>query len=111
MVSGEVEHFALIRPPRVRLSGAPGAAIQVEVVVIPNERYPFEITAITVKDGRNVSVETLEPAVSERPSYRIRVTNRSTNAGRYFDVITLHTDSGSQPQLQIGIVGDIKDPP
>jgi len=107
-ISGHVEHFARIQPSVIRLSGAAGAPVQVEAAVIPNERFPFKITGVEANDDESLSVSVIEPAASERPYYRILVTNQRTSAGRFFDVITLRTDSSIQPQLQIGVASDFK---
>lgn len=107
-ISGHVEHFARIQPPVIRLSGTPGAPVQVEAAVIPNERFPFKITGVEANDDKSLSVKVIEPAGPERPHYRILVTNQRTIAGRFFDVITLRTDSSIRPQLQIGVASDYK---
>jgi len=107
-ISGHVEHFARIRPPIIRLSGAPGAPVQAEAAIVPNERFPFKITGVEANDKQSLSVKVIEPAGADYPYYRLLVTNQRRLAGRFFDVIILQTDSPTRPLLQVGVASDFK---
>ncbi len=105
-VSGAVEKMVLIEPNVVRLTGKAHGEIAAVVKVTPTEKYPLIIKELTVKNEKTVGV-TLVPPGEEGAAWQIKVTNKQTRPGRYFDMITLVTDSTLQPEIRINVFGNI----
>lgn len=103
-VTGPVERFAEINPPRAVLRGEAGDPIEAIVTIAPTPKYPFKIVASHARDGKHLSYELSE----ETPAYRLKVTNRRSDEGRFNDTIILNTDSAVQPQIEIRVVGQIR---
>ncbi|SMC79231.1 hypothetical protein SAMN02746065_11081 [Desulfocicer vacuolatum DSM 3385] len=105
-VSGAVEKMVNIQPKVVRLTGKVGGEITSTVKVLAMEKYPFTIKNISVKNKKTVAVE-LQPSEENAFAWNIKVTNKQTRPGRYFDMITLVTDSTIQPEIRINVFGNI----
>lgn len=104
-MTGDVEVFAHIDPPIVKLRGAPGTEIVETVTITPTEKYPFHITGQSLQVGDNVTVEVkAEDAIT----YRVILTNTRKAVGRYYDILTLTTDSDIRPEIKISLYGNIK---
>jgi len=107
MITGYVEKFATITPPRVSLLGEPGMPIKSSVRIIPEKKYPFKIQSVNIKEGVNIRHELKEETFKEGKGYLLTVENLQSNAGPYFDIITLKTDSPIRPEIQISVYGNI----
>lgn len=105
-VTGGVEKTVVIEPNVVRLTGKAQTEITAVVKVFPMEKYPFTIKNISVKNKDALGV-ILHPPVDGNPAWEIMVTNKQSRPGRYFDMITLVTDSSLQPELRINVFGNI----
>lgn len=103
-VTGPVERFAEINPPRAVLRGEAGDPIETIVTITPGTQYPFKITDSRARDGKDLSYE----LTTEASGYRLKVVNRRTSEGRYNDVIILNTDSSVQPQIEVRVMGQIR---
>jgi len=107
IITGYVEKFATISSSRIRLSGESGASIKSSVKIIPEKKYPFKILSVSTKNGNNIHQELKETDHKEGKGYLLTVENIKKDAGRYFDVITLKTDSKIRPEIQISVYGNL----
>lgn len=103
-IAGEVEEFAVIDPKRVRLEGLEGTYPEAIVTIVPKKDYPFKITGMRVRTGRNVGSTLRENAGG---GYELTVVNRRKTKGVYYDTVILTTDSTIQKELMINIFGKI----
>jgi hypothetical protein len=106
-ISGEVERFVTIQPPRLQLSGVAGEPIKGSVIIIPEKKYPFKILNARAKEGKYIAFQLEENKTSEDTAYQLEVENLKQDAGRYYDSIILETDSNMQPQLDVRIYGHL----
>jgi hypothetical protein len=106
-ISGNVDRFAAIAPRQVRLRGFVGEPIKEKVTIIPEEKYPFKILKAQARDGRDIRFQLEEVNKEKRLQYALIVENQRDQTGRYFDVITLETDSAIKPRLDIRVYGDL----
>jgi hypothetical protein len=106
-VSGPVQRFARVTPQRLVLRGKAGSELVGTVQIIP-EQNPFRVLYTDARSGKYFSYR-LETIESEGTGgYRLEVTNQKNDPGRYFDVVTLHTDSEVKPQIVIAVYGLIE---
>ena len=106
-VSGFVEKFATISPKVVRLVGPAGQPIKRSVMIIPEKKYRFRITGVEAKKGDNIRLELSETNNPEGSGYVLAIENLKKESGRYFDVVTLKTDSKIQPEIKLSVYGNI----
>jgi hypothetical protein len=109
-ISGRVDKFVTIRPKRVKLRGVAGEAIKRKVTITPEKKYPFKIVNVSAKDGKDIHYELSEEKSEKGPVYALLIENKRLEKGRYFDMITLETDSHIQPKLSIRVYGDLRQP-
>ena len=109
-ISGSVDKFVTIRPKRVKLRGVVGEAIKRKVTITPEKKYPFKIVNVRAKDGKEIHFELSEEKNEKGPFYALLIENKRLEKGRYFDMITLETDSHIQPKLSIRVYGDLRQP-
>ena len=107
-IAGSVEKFVTINPKRVRLRGIAGEQIKKKVTITPEKKYPFKIVKASAKDGKNIRFELTEEKGEKGPFYALLIENKRSEKGRYFDLITLETDSKIQPKFSIRINGDLR---
>ncbi len=108
-VSGQVNKFVTIAPKSVKLTGPVGKKIQRTVTITLEEKYPFNILGTSVRDGKNIKFK-LEDSIRLKPrGYLLTVENLKEEKGRYFDTISLKTDSAIQPLIHIRVYGNILD--
>jgi len=105
-VSGVVEKMVTIDPKVVRLTGKSSEKITATVKVLTMKKYPFTIKGISLKNKTAVDA-VLQPLSGDTPAWNIKVTNKQTRPGRYFDIITLVTDSPLQSKIRINVFGNI----
>ncbi|GAB6144307.1 hypothetical protein [Desulfocicer niacini] len=101
-----MEKTVEIEPNVVRLMGKAQAELKAVVKVVPMEKYPFTIKDIFVKNEKNLEVVLTAPG-QDKLAWEITVTNKKNRPGRYFDMITLVTDSALQPEIRINVFGNI----
>jgi hypothetical protein len=89
------------------LRGFTGEPIQSTVTIIPEEKYPFKVLNVRARDGRDIRFKLEEENNAEGLRYALIVENQRTQKGRYFDVITLETDSRIRPRLDVRVYGDL----
>lgn len=109
VVEGEVEKVVTIRPKIVKLEGKAGQEIRQTVEIIPEDKYAFSIVGVEAKNAEYIRYR-LEPVEKDggRKSFVLTVENQRTKIGRFFDRITLKTDSPIKPEIAIGVFGFIK---
>ena len=106
-ISGDVERFATIVPDRVRLSGYAENEIRATVKIIPEKKYAFKIVKTTAQNGKNISYELMEKKREDHMEYFLNIAKTSKKQGRYFDTITLETDSKISPTIRVKVFGNI----
>jgi len=106
-MQGNIEKFAVINPPKVRLSGKLNNPITSEVKIIPLPKYPFKIVKHEVKEGRYMSYKFEEKTENGTTTYLISLENTKKDPGLYKDIILLKTDSAIRPEIQIPVTGNI----
>ena len=106
-ISGNVEKFATIAPNKLVLRGNAGEPIIGTVTVSPDPKYPFKILDTKSKNGTDIQARTEEKKENDTTTYVITVENLKKEPGRYYDVITLKTDSPVKPELQLSVYGQI----
>jgi hypothetical protein len=107
-ISGIVDKFVTIRPQRVKLRGVAGDEIKRKVTITPEKKYPFKIVKVSAKDGKDIRFELSEEKGEKGLVYALLIKNKRQQKGRYFDMITLETDSKIQPKLNIRVYGDLR---
>lgn len=110
-VSGNVEKFATITPSVLRLNGNIGKELKSLVKIVPESKYPFSIAKIRAQDGKNIKYELKETnSTSGVKEYSVTVENLKKDAGSYYDVLILETDSKIQPEIKINVMARLIDP-
>jgi hypothetical protein len=109
-ITGNVEPFASIVPPNVRLKGRVGTPIKESVTITPDKKYPFAITGDQARKGESITYKINKIQSPKGPSYVLTVENKSNEPGRYFDTINLTTDNAVNPEIRISVYGDILPP-
>jgi hypothetical protein len=107
-ISGSVDKFVTIKPDRVKLRGIAGDDIKRKVTITPEKKYPFKIVKVSAKNGNDIDFELSEEKGDQGPVYALVIENKRLQQGRYFDMITLETDSEIQPKLSIRVYGDLR---
>lgn len=110
-VAGHVKKFVTISPTSViRLNGKAGTPVIAEVRIIQEKQYPFTIKKIQAKKGEFIRWEIKEEKKAGQLEYLLRVENIKPDAGRYFDTLTISTDSRERPEFDLRVYGQINDP-
>ena len=91
----------------MRLTGKIGDDISETVKIVPEKKYAFKITGITLSKNENIKYELKESENSGGTEYHLTVSNISKERGRYFDTITIDTDSSVNPKIEIKVFGNI----
>lgn len=111
MISGQVEAFADIRPKRIVLRGMAGTPIKGYATVVPKDKYPFKIISTKAKNGKNIRYHIDEIQKQGKKGYLLTVENLQQEKGRFFDKISLRTDSSILSEISINVYGEIRDTP
>jgi len=110
LVTGVVEKFVSIVPSRILLTGPAGEPIVSVVKIIPEPKYPFKIVAVQVLNDKNIRYNLEEMLPAEGSGYKLTVENLKKEKGRYYDMLSLTTDSSIRPLVKIQVSGIILDP-
>jgi len=106
-MAGKVEKIATVTPNVVHLIGAPEDTIQRVVTIVPEEKYDFSIKEESFKSAKkNIDIE-LKRVKGDKKAWELVVTNKRKVVGRYYEVITLKTDSAFQPEMKIRVFGNV----
>jgi hypothetical protein len=90
------------------LRGYTGEHPKKKVTIIPLEKYPFKILKVHAKNGKDIRFQLNEEKNATGIQYALTIENQRLEKGRYFDIITLETDSKIKPTLSVRVYGDIK---
>lgn len=103
-ISGRVKKFVRITPKRIKISGSLKDTLKSEAKIIPLDEFPFKIKGISAREDLNITygLRTLENG-----EYLLTVENRAIKPGRYFDTVTLETDSKVRPGIDVLVYGNI----
>ena len=105
-MTGKVERFASVTPPRVVLRGDAGEKIRAMATIVPEKRFPFKVVDVKVRNGGNIRYDLIAPQ-DDAEGYRLEVENLKTTPGRYYSSIELITDSRIRPKITIAVYGHI----
>ena len=108
-VFGMVEKFVTISPQNAILRGFVGDQIMTTVKIIPEKKYPFKIIESKAINGENIRFKLEEHKLSKGLEYVLTVENLKKDKGRYYDQISLKTDSKIRPLIRIRVNGYIRD--
>ena len=110
-VWGEImaPEIASIKPRRLALRGSAREPVKGSVKIIPNDKYPFSITEVKPRDGKNIKYDLKEVEESGKKVYVLTVENLKKEKGRYYDTINLKTDSKYLPEMRISVSAGIGD--
>lgn len=108
---GEIKapEIASIKPRRLTLRGSAGEPVKESVNIIPNDKFPFSITEVKPRDGKNIKCDLKEVEESGKKIYILTVENLKKEKGRYYDTINLKTDSKDLPEIRISVSARIGD--
>jgi len=109
-IAGNVEKFANITPNKLILRGNAGEPIIGSVTVSPDHKYPFKVLETKLKNGTDIQAKTEEKQENNVTTYIVNVENLKKEPGRYYDVITLKTNSPVKPEIQLSVYGQILEP-
>ena len=90
------------------MRGYTGEHPKKKVTIIPLEKYPFKILKVHAKNGKDIRFQLNEEKNATGIQYALTIENQRLEKGRYFDIITLETDSKIKPTLSVRVYGDIK---
>jgi hypothetical protein len=107
-ITGWVQRFVTVEPERIVLRGQPGEELKASVKIVPGEDFPFSILQAQAKHGRFISIALEDLKDSEQKGFLLTVVNLRKNPGRYFDVVSLKTDSAIRPELRVNVSGFIQ---
>ena len=93
------------------MRGYSGEHPKKKVTIIPLEKYPFKILNVHAKNGKDIRFQLNEEKSAKGIQYALTVENQRLQIGRYFDTITLETDSNIRPTLSVRVYGDIRPRP
>ena len=108
---GEIKppEVASIKPRRLTLRGSAKEQVKGSVKIIPNDKYPFSITEVKPRDGKNIKYDLKEMEESGKKVYVLTVENLKKEKGRYYDTINLKTDNKHLPEIRISVSAGIGD--
>jgi len=111
-ISGNVEKFATITPESksIKLSGLPGQEIVSSAIIIPEPKYPFKILETKAAKGENIEFKLDTVTKDSGTEYVLTVKNLKKDKGRYFDTVSMKTDSVLQQEIKLSVYGNISDP-
>ncbi len=93
------------------MRGFTGDDIKRKVTIIPEKKYPFKILNVSAKEGKDIRFELSEEKSANGLIYALLIENKRSQKGRYFDMISLETDSKIQPKLIVKVYGDLRQRP
>ena len=93
------------------MRGYTGEHPKKKVTIIPLNKYPFKILKVHAKNGKDIRFQLSEEENVKGIQYALTVENQRLEKGRYFDIITLETDSKIKPTLSVRVYGDIRPHP
>lgn len=111
VVTGKVEAFADIDPPRLSFIGKSGETLRQEVRITPNPKYPFTIKEAKAATDQNLRIDLKPLGKKAEEGYLLTVTVIKTNPGTFSEYIQLYTDLKEKPTIGISVHGRLMAPP
>lgn len=110
-IAGPVDLFATVTPRVVRFNGNAGESMKTTVTIVPEAKYPFDIKKVRAHRGEFIKYD-LEKSVSDdgKGHFTLTVENTKNEAGAYYDVIIMETDSEIQPEMKLNVMARLMDP-
>ena len=108
-MTGQVISAADVSPKAARLFGKAGDQIQTSVTITPPAINKFNITDVSVKEGKNIRFKIEKKVKSDPQRFILHISNTKPDPGRYFDKITLKTTSTISPEISIRVFGIIRE--
>lgn len=102
--------FANITPANVRLFGPIDSTLKETVRIVPEKSYPFKILDAQAQVGKDIRYHLSEDHHAGSTTYLLTVENVKQTTGRFYDTITLTTDSRIKPKIGIRVYGKISGP-
>ncbi len=109
-ISGDVKRFATISPSRVQLTGPSDQPVTQTVTILTEPDYPFTIKAVRTRRDGDIEVRLETVKKDGRDSYMVTISNQRHDKSRYYNSVILETDSPIQPEIVIGVYGNILEP-
>ena len=75
----------------------------------PRPASAIRINRVKAKKGNNIRVELSKSNNPEGSRYVLTIENLKKKSGRYYDVVTIKTDSSVQPEIKLSVYGNILD--
>jgi len=108
-IGGKVEKFVTVSPKYARLYGPAGKTIKANIALIHIKKYPFKLLGPSTQKTKNVKYFWEEMKESDMTGYLLTIENLRNVKGRYFEMLTLKTDSNVYPEIKIRVQGNITD--
>ncbi len=109
MVSGYVKAFAKLEPRYLRLIGQPGQKLQATAKLWPLKEFPFKVTDVQAKSGKDIKVDYKPLKENGRQGYLVKVELTRKAKGGFRDTVLIHTDSKKKPVIQLPVFGYLKE--
>lgn len=101
--------FADISVHTIMLVGSLRETIEGSSVVIPTAEYPFRITGIKMKKGRDIEYGYREITQAGNKGYLISAKNKRQVPGVIRDTIYVQTDNPARPEFMIRVQGKLSE--
>ncbi len=103
-ITGKIKQFAKISPRRVTLNGVAGQTLSQVVAIEPVHQDELKILDLKLKYDKQIKAELIKPGQGEK-NWQVKVSCYSDQSATIYDVITLTTDSPTNPHLRIMVYG------
>ena len=89
------------------MNGPADAPIKATATIIPESKFSFQIIEAKAKFGKDIHFNLQEVKKTRPIKYLLTIENKKKEAGRYYDVVYLKTDSKLKPQINVNVFGRI----
>jgi len=110
-VSGMVDRVYTLSSRKVKLVGLLGERLSQTVTLVPEKKYPFSVTKLRAKRGKNIRFQLAEVTEADKRRFEVTIENTRDDIGPYFDTVYLTTDSEYVSEITINVFGNIQKPP
>ncbi len=107
VITGRVEKTVTLIPKMIKLRGSADKEIKATLRIIPEKKYPFEITTTNTRKKDYITYKLKKNKTSEGIEYLLTVTNQKKEKGRFLDTIYLNTTNPIIPKIVIKVQGNI----
>lgn len=108
-ISCFVEKFADISDNTIYLNGSWRMPLEGSSTVVPAAAYPFRITGLKPRKGRDITFGYREVKQSGKRGYLITVKNTRKEPGVIRDAVYVQTDNAARPEFMIRVQGRLTD--